>query len=120
MKSAGHEFLSLMELIDCRVKGLHFPLIVLVDYLGYRLVAESVLPLEYETKKEENNTNRIRSSLILGSSDGGRTIHSGNQSMERSMQVISRILNLHPHYVKNWDKTHQTLVYTAVDLEGYI
>ena len=33
IKTAGHEYLSLMELMDCRVKGLHYPLTVLVDYL---------------------------------------------------------------------------------------
>jgi hypothetical protein len=33
IKTAGLEFLSLMELMDCRVKGLHFPLTVLIDYM---------------------------------------------------------------------------------------
>ncbi len=32
MKASGHEFKGLMSYIDCRVEGLHFPLMVLIDY----------------------------------------------------------------------------------------
>lgn len=31
-----------MAMIDCRIKGLYFPLIVLVDYRGYRLIADTL------------------------------------------------------------------------------
>jgi hypothetical protein len=29
----GHEFRSLLSLMDCRVSGFHFPLVILIDYL---------------------------------------------------------------------------------------
>ena len=57
MKAAGQELKSLLELMDCRVQGLHFPLMVLIDYRGYRLIAMPLLPIGSDT-------------LIYGSSDG--------------------------------------------------
>jgi hypothetical protein len=32
MKSASLEFKSFLELQDCRVQGLHFPFVVILDY----------------------------------------------------------------------------------------
>lgn len=49
IKSSGHELRGLMCLLDCRVSGLHFPLMVLCDYRGWRLLAESLLPLTKDT-----------------------------------------------------------------------
>eukprot|EP01119_Soliformovum_irregulare_P025748 TRINITY_DN9620_c0_g1_i3.p1 TRINITY_DN9620_c0_g1~~TRINITY_DN9620_c0_g1_i3.p1 ORF type:complete len:666 (+),score=209.19 TRINITY_DN9620_c0_g1_i3:3-2000(+) len=107
MKTAGHEFLSLMQLMDCRVRGLHFPMVVLIDYLGYRLVAESILPLGPH-------------SLVAGTSDGANTIHNDNVGMAVRLELISKILNLQPHYVWNWEKTKRTLIYNAIDCEGHL
>mgnify|MGYP002480243165 CR=1 FL=1 len=45
MKACGHELKGLMSYVDCRIRGLHFPLMVIIDYQGWRLIAESVLPL---------------------------------------------------------------------------
>ncbi len=42
--------------------GLHFPLMALIDYRGFRLVAISILPIS-------------RSTILYGSADGGATIH---------------------------------------------
>ena len=49
MKAAGNELKAMIELVGCRIKGLHFPLIVLIDYLGFRLIAESILPLSFDS-----------------------------------------------------------------------
>ena len=64
MKAAGHELRSLMAMMECRVSGLHFPLMVLVDHRGYRLIAMPLLPLGPDT-------------LVYGSSDGTRQKESG-------------------------------------------
>jgi hypothetical protein len=32
MKAGSHEFRSLMMFMDCRIPGLHFPLVVIIDY----------------------------------------------------------------------------------------
>ncbi|KAL6072242.1 Clu domain-containing protein [Balamuthia mandrillaris] len=107
MKAAGHELKGLMEYMDCRVKGLHFPLMVLVDYRGYRLIAESILPLGPNT-------------LIYGSSDGGRTTHADVPEMNARMEAAANILNLKGHYVYNWERTEKILIHGPIDIEGHL
>ena len=45
MKAVQHELKGLMGLIDCRVIGLCFPLCAIVNYRGFSLIAQSVLPI---------------------------------------------------------------------------
>ena len=46
-------------------KGLHVPLMALIDYRGYRLIAESILPVTDET-------------IQYGSNNGGYTVLASN------------------------------------------
>ena len=32
MKCGNHEFRSMHKIMDCRIKNLHFPLMVIIDY----------------------------------------------------------------------------------------
>ena len=66
MKVAGHELKSLEQLMGMQVEGLYFPLLCIVDYKGYRLVAESTIPgkessfssfpLVFKNESEQLNT----------------------------------------------------------------
>jgi hypothetical protein len=38
MKAAGHELNGLKAYFNCRVKDLHCPFMLLIDYRGYRLI----------------------------------------------------------------------------------
>jgi hypothetical protein len=106
MKAAGHELKAIMEYMDCRVRGLHFPLIVLVDYRGYRLIAEPLLPVGEDT-------------IVYGSADGGRAIHARSRKMNEMMKLAARILNLRGHTIWSWSRTSQTKLYAPVDIEGH-
>lgn len=61
MKVAGAELVGLRAYAKCGVDGLHFPLMTIVDYRGYRLIASCKLPLSSTT-------------LIYGSADGIRAV----------------------------------------------
>lgn len=93
--------------MDCRVQGIHFPLMVLVDYRGYRLIAMPLLPVGPDT-------------LVYGSADGGANIFAICSEMNVRMKLISSILNLGGHYVWNLDHTEKTYVYGPVDIEGHL
>ena len=93
--------------MDCRVQGIHFPLMVLVDYRGYRLIAMPLLPVGPDT-------------LVYGSADGGSTIYSISSEMNVRMQLIGSILNLAGHDVWNLDHTEKTTLYAPVDIEGHL
>ena len=48
-KEAGHALKSFVRLQQCQVEGLRLPMVILVDYCGYRLVAMSLLPVGQKT-----------------------------------------------------------------------
>jgi hypothetical protein len=61
-------------------------------YVGYRLLAESLLPLG-------------KDSLVYGSADGGRTIHADNPDMNDKAELVAKLLNLQGENVWNFGKT---------------
>ena len=86
MKIAGHELKSLDCLFSCNVPTLFFPLLALVDYKGYRLIALSKLPVD-------------KSTLESGSCDAGKTLRSGNAELNHLIDRACSMLNLKQHYV---------------------
>ena len=55
---SGHELKGLMAYSSLQLEDVHLPLMALVDYRGFRVVAISVLPIS-------------KGSLIYGTNDGG-------------------------------------------------
>lgn len=56
---AGHDLKSLIQFSNLSVPDLCYPLMTLVDYLGYRLVAMSLLPIDNDTL-EFGSANAVR------------------------------------------------------------
>ena len=104
-KVAGHELKGLKALFSTNTPGLCFPLMALIDYKGFRLVASSLLPLS-------------KGSLILGSNDAGRTVHADDPILNEKVAVASRVLNLKPHAC-GLDVDEPVIMPCAVDLEGH-
>lgn len=74
-----------MSLAYCNVPGLNLPMLCLVDYLGFRVVAMTRLPL------------RPGAPPTYGSSDGGRTVHNSDPALSQKMQAAATQLNLCRH-----------------------
>jgi len=115
IKIAGHELKSLNCIFDCKHERVFPPLMVVIDYRGYRVVAGLILPL-----KMENGKGR----MIMGSADAGKTIciqpaHDPNMI---AIKEVCEMLNLKPHVVTSTgeDPGSNTLVYGPVDLEGHL
>ena len=88
MKTGAHELRGIMHYSSLRVSGLHFPLMLVMDYKGFRLVAEALLPINKET-------------ICYGSSDGGETVHASGENLCLMMKTVGQELHLAPHLVKN-------------------
>lgn len=101
-KVAGHELKALVQIMECQIPGLRFPLLCIIDYLGFRLIAMSTLPI------------KGRQSLIYGSMDGGKTVVTSPQTMEITVKMGKK-LNLKEHGLRHQPKT--TRVFTPADLE---
>lgn len=105
-KISGHELKGLLACMNCAPADLSLPLIALVDYKGFRLIAMSQLPISQET-------------LAVGSGDGGITVVSRNAVLSEKMSQMGRSLNLKGHLVGASQEGSEFL-YTPVDLEGHV
>lgn len=86
MKVAGHELKNLAEVYHFGPPRLRVPLACIVDYLGWRLLAISYLPIHEGTIK-------------YGSMDQGLTLHRSDQEMNETMAALGTALNLKPQFV---------------------
>lgn len=100
-KAAGDELRCLRSVIQLDEPRLSTPLMTLVDYGGFRIIAVSLLPIDSTT-------------LVYGSSDGGITVCSTCDQFCEIIKGVGSALNLKPH-----DKDGIRL-YTPCDLEGHV
>lgn len=101
-KAAGHELKSLIQVYKSRVPDLYVPMMCLVDYLGYRLIAMSMLPVDTTT-------------LCYGSGDGGMDVHDDIPEFNAMMGKLGNILNLKPHSAGAGGK----VIIGPCDIEGH-
>jgi hypothetical protein len=82
MKAANHELKSLVRFFDSEFTT---PLMAIIDYLGMRLVAVSLLPIG-------------KDSLVYGSNNGGLTIFNSDKFVDEKMKELASKLNLKLHF----------------------
>lgn len=112
------------------------PLMALINYRGFRLVAISLLPINKSTIIYGRNFVSILCDSwmyfflkliffdflylcffwLKGSCDGGVTAHNSNETFNRKMEEAAKILNLKGHIV-GLDK--KAMIYSAGDIEGF-
>eukprot|EP01117_Protostelium_nocturnum_P014543 TRINITY_DN5541_c0_g1_i4.p1 TRINITY_DN5541_c0_g1~~TRINITY_DN5541_c0_g1_i4.p1 ORF type:complete len:905 (-),score=337.74 TRINITY_DN5541_c0_g1_i4:2149-4863(-) len=104
-KVAGNDLKGLVQYFNLGVSRLHFPLMALVDYMGFRIQAISLLPINTET-------------LIYGTANGGKTVFDKNIKFNAKMRLAGKKLNLCPHAVGLTAKSSKIL-YSCADVEGH-
>ena len=102
MKVAGHELKGLNAYLDCHHPDLCVPLMALIDYMGFRLIAMTLLPLE-------------RGSLIYGTDDAGKTIQVDSR-ISQPMKECAALLNIKSHLC---GPDNGVLMHSAADIEGH-
>lgn len=100
-KAAGNELRGLISYFNTGISDLNVPLMALVDYRGFRLIAMSILPVGEETIIYGSwygvvYINIVRNLIILRS-DAGRNIHANDDEFNELMKVAAKKLNLKPH-----------------------
>ena len=104
MKAAAHELKGVMRYAQC--ENIHVPLLAIIDYRGYRLVAESVLPIKSYT-------------LRYGSSDAGNDVRRDVKELNRYMKAAGKQLNLKGH-LAGVVEDKAKFIYGPADIEGHI
>ena len=84
-KVASLELQGLMAYFNLGLPEIHVPLMALVDFMGFRLIAISLLPIQ-------------RSTIIYGSADGGRSVARSNPTFNLAMRRAAKCLNIKPHF----------------------
>lgn len=96
-------------LVGCNIPGLFFPMMCLVDYLGKRMVCVSHIQGIGD------------STLVYGSADAGRTVHTARATLNSQIAGCCEQLNLAPHTVLPLQsrKSKSVLIFGPGDLEGH-
>ncbi len=92
---------------DAAIKSIHYPLCCLIDYNGWRLLAQTFLPIQH------------LDTLVYGSADGGKNtvIH---PLVDPEIKKLAQVLNLAPHLVrKSTESPDESLtLHLPADCEG--
>ncbi|ELR12268.1 uncharacterized protein ACA1_372570 [Acanthamoeba castellanii str. Neff] len=91
IKAAGLELQGLCTSTTATITSLHHPLIALIDYKGFRLVAICLLPIG------------------PGSNDAGHTIKVGDAKLDQMMELLGEYLNLRKHLVGKQGATSKAI-----------
>ena len=90
------------------VKGLHTLGTVIVDYKGFRITAQSIIPGILEREQEQ--------SVVYGSIDFGKTIVTSTDYNDL-LETVAKATRQQIHQVKNKDDQEKTM-YTSVETKG--
>ncbi|KYQ96957.1 leucine-rich repeat-containing protein (LRR) [Tieghemostelium lacteum] len=105
-KAASNELKGLTSYYTAGVEGLNYPMMALIDYKGFRLIALSVLPISSET-------------IRYGSSDSGTVVHYDIDELNNKMLETGRKLNLKPHRVGSVPELTKVLA-SPGDIEAHL
>eukprot|EP01122_Echinamoeba_exundans_P005431 TRINITY_DN15587_c0_g2_i1.p1 TRINITY_DN15587_c0_g2~~TRINITY_DN15587_c0_g2_i1.p1 ORF type:complete len:1160 (+),score=219.51 TRINITY_DN15587_c0_g2_i1:46-3525(+) len=90
-KAGGHELKGLMGFKSAGIKELHLPLMALIDYRGYRLIAVSSVPISRDT-------------LVYGSRDGGQRVVNKDPKAAHLMERFGEFMGLKSHLAGTKDE----------------
>eukprot|EP00904_Undaria_pinnatifida_P002276 jgi/Undpi1/12049/HiC_scaffold_4.g01748.m1 len=100
-KGAGHDLRGATHYLGTRIRGLHYALQCLIDFKGFRMTAQALLPVDSTT-------------LRYGTADGARSVHNDDAQLADCLRQAGKKLNLRTH------KVHETDMYSACDIEGHL
>ena len=111
-KVAGNELKGLICYFNTHITELRLPLMALVDYMGFRIIAMSLLPINNDT-------------LVYGTNDGGILVHNSNLKLSKLMKEAAEMINIKKHIcglrtmsgmrLRGWQE-----LYSPADLEGHV
>ncbi|PRP85823.1 hypothetical protein PROFUN_06015 [Planoprotostelium fungivorum] len=101
-KAAANELKGLVGIYKTHTSGICVPLMTLIDFRGFRLIAMSILPLH---------------KIVYGSHDGGKTVHADDPLFNRLMSEAAQKLNIKGHAVGPID--NPKFIHGPTDIEGH-
>eukprot|EP01117_Protostelium_nocturnum_P008758 TRINITY_DN313_c0_g1_i1.p1 TRINITY_DN313_c0_g1~~TRINITY_DN313_c0_g1_i1.p1 ORF type:complete len:1033 (-),score=371.42 TRINITY_DN313_c0_g1_i1:85-3183(-) len=105
-RAAKNEMKGLEAHSSCYVEGLCYPMMAVVDYKGFRMLAMPVLPIGKDT-------------IRYGSDDAGVTVHASDPILNGKMRLAGKRLNLRGH-ITGVSGNEEKRIYGPGDIEGHL
>lgn len=99
-----HDLKGLRAYFNIGLPLLHFPLMAVVDYSGFRMSCQSILPIDDDT-------------LVYGSADGGRHVYADHR-LAPLLERAARAVNVKQHRAGRYGRTET--ISAPADLEGHV
>lgn len=84
--------------------GLFYPMMTIIDYKGFRMIAMPLLPIDKNTIK-------------YGSNDAGVTVHTRDETLNVLMKAAADRIHIRGHYT---GLSHKKLIYGPGDIEAHL
>eukprot|EP01130_Rhizamoeba_saxonica_P016323 TRINITY_DN752_c0_g1_i1.p1 TRINITY_DN752_c0_g1~~TRINITY_DN752_c0_g1_i1.p1 ORF type:complete len:998 (-),score=257.44 TRINITY_DN752_c0_g1_i1:85-3078(-) len=111
-KSASNDLLGVKDFNFADIDGLYTLGTVLVDYRGYRVLAQSIIKGLFE-EEQENNMD-----IVYGSLDGEHI--KADEEFHRLLLQAANKLNIKPHLVKGIQDTESVEIATHAEIKGIV
>lgn len=114
-KLAGREVASIDALLQCCLPNLQFPLSVCVDYLGFRVIATPVLPIDTSTML---SACKIIDAQPAAASPENDIVVIRDKRLDALFEMVAGRLNLRKHAVSG--NAASPPVWLGVHVEGHL
>lgn len=106
----GNDLQGVKAYFNLDHEGLYTLGTVIVDYRGYRITAQSIIPGILEREQEQ--------SVVYGSIDFGKTVVT-NEKYQEILKKTASLLKIRPHKVVN-EKGEEVELFTSLECKGII
>ncbi|XP_060551695.1 clustered mitochondria protein homolog [Ruditapes philippinarum] len=106
----GNDLQGVRAYFNTDIEGMYTLGTVVVDYRGYRITAQSIIPGILEREQEQ--------SVVYGSIDFGKTVVT-NDKYKELLQKSASQLKIRPHKVLN-EKEEEVELYSSIECKGIV
>jgi hypothetical protein len=102
-----------------QMQGVTLPLVAIVDYHGFRVVATSRLPIQKPIFASNGKLRRVREDICHGTFDRGEKVATEDRSLMQKLRGAAQYLNLSQHQVKGGSELVPRPLWASADVRGY-
>lgn len=118
-KVAGHDRLGSQEYFKLQIPRLHCPIVLTIDYQGFRILAKSKLPLQTITFNEDGEIRKISEELLYGIQSHGETFVNKSKTVQSNLKLAAGRLNLAEHLCKGSKDINSSLTFCSSEIKIY-
>lgn len=118
-KAAGNDRLGSYHYFKCHFSKVNLPLIVTIDYYGYRVHAMSKLTHEKIAFNDEGEVRKISQELVYGIQNRGNSFLNKNKVINSQFRQAAATLNLSEHNVKGLKDINPIKTFCSAEIRIY-